>query len=333
MDKNIEVIALVTDRAKALVKLAKPEYLSTFSIPDLFHFMQDFGKMVGARLGSQVVQAQKKLSKTNCESVNYHELKEDLLIKTEHLNQYQGHREAINKAIHPLDEFDQLACCEKVELNLRHLFNDIKSLAQKANINITLGQASKILNQIPSITDGIQHWQNYLKAEIDKLDLEMNHKKWLLECVIPYAYWQFHFKKLTTKKKDKALKKYYGERLEFAKIRYQTLFSDLDIEATQKEKLINWASKIVKTFHRASSKVEGRNGYLAFMHHANKGIPEQRKKVLTIVHNFDIRNVDKNTPAERLFDRQFPNLFEFILNDFGKLPDPRTRTMKTYSSL
>lgn len=252
--------------------------------------------------------------------------------KIEHLNQYQSHREAINKEIHPFDEFDQLACCHQVETNLRHLFNDIKLLAQKAKIKISLGQASKILNQIPAITNGIQHWQSYLKAEIDKLDLQQNHKKWLIQCVIPYAYWQFHFKKVRSKQKDKALKKYYGQRLEFAQIRYQTLFSDLDIEANQKEKLINWAFKVVRTFHRASSKVEGRNGYLAFMNNANKGIPEQRKKVLTIVHNFDIRNTDKRTPAERLFDRDFPNLFEFILNELGELPASRTRTMKNYPS-
>jgi len=117
--------------------------------------------------------------------------------------------------------------------------------------------------------------------------------------------------------------------LEFAALRYQVSLNNLSIQKAKKQELMDWACKIVQTFQRASSRVEGRNGYLAFINHANKGIPEQRKKVLTIVHNFDIRNQDRTTPAERLFDRKFPNLFEFILNDLGKLPEPRTRTMKT----
>jgi len=123
--------------------------------------------------------------------------------------------------------------------------------------------------------------------------------------------------KISSKDKDKELKKYYQERFKLAELRYQVSLSNLSFEKAKKQELLNWACKIVKTFQRASSRVEGRNGYLAFINHANKGIPEQRKKVLTIVHNFDSRNQNLTTPAERLFDRKFPNLFEFILNDIA----------------
>jgi len=49
---------------------------------------------------------------------------------------------------------------------------------------------------------------------------------------------------------------------------------------------------------------KGRNGYLAFVHKANRGLSEQRLKVLTVVHNFDIKSYDGTTPAQRLFDQQ-----------------------------
>jgi len=44
----------VSDRAKALLKVTDADYLATYSMPDLFHFMQDLGKLLGARLGLNV---------------------------------------------------------------------------------------------------------------------------------------------------------------------------------------------------------------------------------------------------------------------------------------
>jgi len=124
---------LVSDRARALVKLAKREYLSTFSMPDLFHFMQDFGKTVGARLGSQVVKAQKAISGIDCKSESYEDLKKNLVRKTALQTQYKQARQEINKLIHPFDEFDQLISLDKVDTGLRHLFNEIKVLAALLN--------------------------------------------------------------------------------------------------------------------------------------------------------------------------------------------------------
>jgi len=311
---------MVSDRAKALVKLASPDYLDSFSMPDLFHFMQEFSKMVGAPLGSQVAKAKKKTSKTNCKSNDYKTIQEELLIKIEQENQYKNVREKINQAIHPFDELDQLYQPDQLDTDLRHLFTEAKSLAQKNNINITIGQASKILNQIPDLVGGIRHWQNYLSTEIEKLELNAKHKIWLIQVLLPFLYWQFHLSKLCRKQKDKELNQYYKQRFEYAQLRYQVSLTDFKIEESEKQQLIIWGMKIVSSFHRSSSRVEGRNGYLAFMNHANKGIPERRKKTLTIIHNFDMRNRSGTTPAQRLFDREFPNLFEFIINDFPEFP-------------
>lgn len=327
VEKKVNVIGMVSDRAKALVKLAKPEYLDSFSMPDLFHFMQDYSKSVGSRLASQLAKAQKIVSKTNCKSGDYEILQEDLLKKTKLHKQYKTAREQINKVIHPFDEFDQLTDPEQLDTGLRHLFTKIKSIAQQSNIIITTGQASKILNQIPDLVGGIRHWQNYLNLEIEKLSLNTKQKNWLVNILLPYLYWRFNLSKLCSKENNKEINEYYQKRVEFAQLRYKTLSKNIEI--TEKQKLLNWGVNIIRSFHRSSSRVEGRNGYLAFMNQANKGIPKQRKKALTIVHNFDMRNNNGTTPAQRLFKRDFPNLFEFILNDLGQLPEPRRRIMKT----
>lgn len=94
-----------------------------------------------------------------------------------------------------------------------------------------------------------------------------------------------------------------------------------------------WAQDIARSFQRASSKIEGRNGYLAFIHKANRGLSEQRLSVLTVIHNFDIRFYDDKTPAERLFKREFPDLFEFVLESVTSFPEPRHDKLKPLQAL
>ena len=54
-----------------------------------------------------------------------------------------------------------------------------------------------------------------------------------------------------------------------------------------------WATQRTKAFQRTSSAVEGRNGYLSQMHHHHRGLPKQRYKVWTVLHNFD-RSIYRN---------------------------------------
>ena len=62
-----------------------------------------------------------------------------------------------------------------------------------------------------------------------------------------------------------------------------------------------WALERVKTFQRTSSAVEGRNGYLAGMHHQQRGLPARRYQVWTALHHFDVWAADGTTPGARFF--------------------------------
>ena len=86
-----------------------------------------------------------------------------------------------------------------------------------------------------------------------------------------------------------------------------------------------WATDRVNTFQRTSSSVEGRNGYLAQMHHNQRGLPKRKYKVWTVLHNFDCRAADGTTPASRFFRRTCPDLFEAMLSHIEVLPRPRQR--------
>jgi len=84
-----------------------------------------------------------------------------------------------------------------------------------------------------------------------------------------------------------------------------------------------WAAEHAKAFQRASSAVEGRNGYLSQMQHNHRGLPLRRYQVWTVLHNFDCRAADGTTPASRFFRRSFPDLFESVLSQIDALPMPR----------
>jgi Family of unknown function (DUF6399) len=86
-----------------------------------------------------------------------------------------------------------------------------------------------------------------------------------------------------------------------------------------------WAAEHVKIFQRASSAVEGRNGYLSQMHHNHRGLPKHCYKVWSTLHNFDCRGSDGSTPASRFFPREFPDLFEMVLSQIEELPRAHMR--------
>ena len=62
-----------------------------------------------------------------------------------------------------------------------------------------------------------------------------------------------------------------------------------------------WAAEHAKTFQRASSAVESRNGYLSQMHHNHRGLPKHRYKVWSALHNFDCRASDGSEAGLAVF--------------------------------
>ena len=193
----------------------------------------------------------------------------------------------------------------------------------------------KIFDQIPDIQSGITSWQQWAAEKtahfIPELDIEIKQeelRQWLLHYLLPVFIWQLTLRRVPLKKKNERLIKYYKGVLQKARDKLKD--SDLEkvMSPEKYQRCLQWASQTARTFQRSSSQVEGRNGYLAFVHKANRGMPYQRLQVLTVVHNFDIRSWDGKTPAERLFKQDFPDLFEFVLENVTSFPEPRKRKCK-----
>jgi len=147
---GMQVTGVVSDRAKALVKLGETTYLGVVSMPDLFHFTQDFGKLIGLQLGKKRVQALKSLQQANEEE------KVALKLAFEKVEEsYQKYRQQIqqiNKTIHPFNEQDEWQKKGAVEKGLLQCFTAIGKLAIPLGIDLAVGKAAKIMNQIEPIS-------------------------------------------------------------------------------------------------------------------------------------------------------------------------------------
>ena len=334
---GMQVTGVVSDRAKALVKLGETTYLGVVSMPDLFHFTQDFGKLIGLQLGKKRAQALKSLQQANEEE------KVALKLAFEKVEEsYQKYRQQIqqiNKTIHPFNEQDEWQKKGAVEKGLLQCFTDIGKLAIPLGIDLAVGKAAKIMNQIEPISQGVTAWIVMAKQELThwvaNQVISEAEKQWLINCALPYVYWQIQLKRTQAKLRNKDLRAYYEQRVERAKQRCLSNVFTISIATDRQEELLLMAHNLAISFQRASSQTEGRNGYLAFVNHAHRGIPKERIKALTVIHNYDIRQKDNSTPAERLFNRPFPDLFEFLcLNVTGfKEPKCRKSINLTFSNL
>jgi hypothetical protein len=200
-------------------------------------------------------------------------------------------------------------------------------------MDVAVDKASKILSQISPISQAVQVWINTAKQKLDDWiaaeKISEKEKSWIEKNGLPFVYWKIQLNRTPAKLRNQDLRIYYKQRLENARQRALDDSIIKGIEADRQGQLLLMAHKLAITFQRASSQTEGRNGYLAFVNHAHKGFPEDRLKVLTVIHNFDIRRNDGTTPANRLFNKEFSDLFDFICSNVTGFKEPRSRKNKT----
>jgi len=303
-------------------------------MPDLFHFVQDIGRSFGSHIGRKTEQACKAMESAE-EGLRaeltrfYHELLE--LQKS-----YRQQIERINKCVHPFDEHNNWTTQQEVEKNLLHCFTKIGQLAKTIDLEPEVSKGIKILSQIAPIAQGVQQWISQTKAKlqqwVDSGVLNNIERAWLEQYALPCKYWEKQVGKTQAKSRNRDLRQYYKNRM--AAAIQNSPYNDIGthILDSRKEELWKMAHQLAISFQRASSQVEGRNGYLSFVNHAHKGIPGQRLKALTVIHNYDIRRKDGTTPAQRFFDREFPDLFEFLCQNVTGFKEPRKRKAKVLNN-
>jgi len=177
----------------------------------------------------------------------------------------------------------------------------------------------KFQQQIPAFAVGVNTWWRWVQHTLSLEDLDTPLTNWLLGQMLPKVYWQLQLNKT----KSRSLKRIYQRAQQQAHRDLLNHAFTATLADGQLQHWQEWAKCMVSRFHRASSAVEGRNGYLSQRHHAQRGFWSNHLPVLTVIHNFDLKRSDGTTAAQRLFGRQFPNLFAWVLEQMGALPRPR----------
>ena len=300
-------------------------------MPDLFHFTQDINKAIGFGVGKQLERNKKALAKAGEEiKATLQKAYEASVLVYE---SYRQEMEKINKLVNPFNEQDEWTDTASVEQALLHCFTALGKIAKKLGLTVDVKKISKIYNQIPTIAQGVGVWVDLTKTDLEALQaagtITEQEKQWLSQCAIPYCYWEVQLNRTQAKARNRDLRAYYKQRVDKAHDRWKENELTTTMSCQRREVLMEMAHQIAISFQRASSQTEGRNGYLAFVNHSHRGIPKQRLQVLTIIHNYDVKRANGTTPAQRLFKKPFPDLFEFICANVTGFKEPRRGKSKT----
>jgi hypothetical protein len=334
-----EVLYMVSDRAKALIKLAHTG-LGCPSIPDLFHLGHDLAKGYSLGIFGRLRQAQRDLdhAKQRLETVQKHaqgnpphvEQAQARVVACTTLVQHwqevghawRQHLANVSRILHPWRLVDSIRQTSKgVEEQLRAELEAVETLLATNGLPRKHDTLDKVRKQLAGISALIDVWWQTVRQDLTHLAMTPRWTQWAEELLLPQQYWREQLRR-TRHPVQKAQIALVLQAVEeaFARHPYTRQLTPEVLADWQA-----WAADHARAFQRASSAVEGRNGYLSQMQHNHRGLPTRRYPVWTALHNFDCWATDGTTPASRFFRRAFPDLFESVLSQIDELPMPRQR--------
>jgi Family of unknown function (DUF6399) len=331
------VLYLVSDRAKALIKLAQMG-LECLSMPDLFHLLHDLAKGYSLSIFTQLKAARQQLNQAQehlgtCQVKSASEAQIESAqaqvaageASVEHWQEvhdtYRGHLQAIALQGHPWRVEDSTPqSAQEVEAQLAAEITALQALMETNGLPVKKKVLDKVRHQLAAVAAVIDLWWQEVRQEVhNQIVLTPMWVDWMEAYLLPLMYWE----QLVSRTRGRRRKAKLVEALEAARVAFETHPCTAELTPEVLAGWKAWAAEHAKTFQRASSAVEGRNGYLSQMHHNHRGLPKRRYKVWSALYNFDCRASDGSTPASRFFRREFPSLFEEVLGQIDGLPRPR----------
>ena len=223
--------------------------------------------------------------------------------------------------LHPYNSGNKLNSSEKVENKINDEISKIDIIVSENKIKDKYNLLQKAKNQVKDITSVIDIWNDTVNLHMKNLSLTQAEELWFKNDLLPKTYWCWSIKRTKYSITKNRLK---GE---LSKCSENSIHRPESISTEQNNKLRKKAEELCRKFQRTSSQVEGRNGYLSMINHNQRSFDENRLKALTVIHNFDIYDLDGKTPAQRLFGDKIKHdkIIDYLIQNFGELPLPRKR--------
>jgi hypothetical protein len=321
-DVNIQLGQVVSDLCGGIRACTKT--LGAVHIAELFHSIYEISKATSAPLAAQerefekdlneaeerltkVIQKHGEGSEKAKEALGRRNLKRiGLQWRKERRDAVRRAKKELSKINHPIElRTGKLQTAEMVKDRFNDQFKIIDESAKAAELSQScvqrLGKARKAFD---AIVGYMTYFFIMYAAFVGNLKLDLEQEKLFNEVIFPLSYLRMIWKRLP--KKEREALKPLREDLE-AKLQNALYSREI------KNELLKKGQELAETFQRSSSCVEGRNGVLSLNHHRFHRLNARSLRVLTIIHNFDVRRSDGTTAAERFFEAKHENLFESLV--------------------
>jgi hypothetical protein len=197
----------------------------------------------------------------------------------------------------------------------------LETLLETHGLPVKKGTLDKVRKQLDGVSALVDLWWQTVRQDLAQMAMTPRWTQWVEDVLLPLMYWRAQLSRTRCPDQKAQIARALQTIQEaFARHPCTGRLAPEVLAGWQA-----WAGEHARAFQRASSAVEGRNGYLSQMQHNHRGLPTRRYQVWTVLHNFDCRAADGTTPAARFFRRAFPDLFESVLSQIDALPLPRQR--------
>ena len=325
----------VSDRAKALIKRAL-QGLGCPSVPDLFHALRDLANVLGVSLGLKRAQVEAKLIHARQQLGVVEAKGHDPHVQRRWLAHLSAQAEGLraeqatyprtlhqaSQAVHPFTLAEsQAQSSAQVESRLHQAVATLNTLHAAHTARDHGAAVRKFQRQIPGLAASVDAWWLGVEHRVTPLALDEPTQSGFQQQRLPVVYWQTQGEKTQTP----ALKTAYPQAFRQAQAALLQHPLTATVTPPALETYHAWARDLAGPFQRASSSVEGRNGYLSQLNPCARGTPTQRLKVMTVIHHFDLKRAEGTTAAERWFRTSFLTGLTGWWNGWPPCPCPESQ--------
>jgi hypothetical protein len=268
---GIDVNHAVSDRAKALIKLAITGF-DCQSGADIFHAQHDVSKWLGATLGRRHEQAKTQLETAEEMSQKSLNSVPELVQLVDAERGYKKIQEAraeyhenlagIAEDLHPFSLASQQPIrAEQVTSSLENRAQAFEKIAQSQSIADLKQTMSKFRNQFNGLAANVESWWLWVMEILADLSVDEATQYWLIHVLLPTVYWHQQLHKTQNARQRE---KYRQAWLQAKQNLHANVFT-ATLTESELQRWLEWAEWMARRFHRSSSAVEGRNGRCTIM--------------------------------------------------------------------
>jgi len=181
----------------------------------------------------------------------------------------------LSRIVHPWRLVDATRqTSQEVERQLHGEIQVLETLLETHGLPVKKATLAKVRKQLAGVSALIDFWWQTVWHDLEQMALPPRWKQWVDELLLPLMYWQEQLSRTRCP----------GQKAQMA-LALQVIQDAFERHpCTQRlapQVLADWKAWAVehaRAFQRASSAVEGRNGYLSQMQHNHRGLPKRRSQ-------------------------------------------------------